>query len=336
MKGTNILRKNLNSLESNLEGQKFEDMAKIFIESLYESNLKENSHFIKDKKNMNKNLKKFMNTCRKWVREYASNIKRDYTKNPQKDLLDIENEESNIYLYIVESLNYFYIKHCNSNIELFKEYINNNNKTYVNIENKEYTFNQFMYMSVERKIKEENKLLEKCLEKGNMDLNGVYSKVELDSTIETEEGKEKEIDLYNMGLFRLLHDEDRRSDEQILQDNIREMKRIQDKLSTVLTKLQVEFITTEVYGCYYDLNINDFVIKEYTKQQRNQFLNQISKRLDRDIKPFFIKKHNKKYVEEITQYRRKNRNKLKATPRKVEDYIDKHSSFEVSNIKING
>ena len=71
------------------------------------------------------------------------------------------------------------------------------------------------------------------------------------------------------------------------------------------------------------------------KKQRNQFLNQISKRINRDIKPFFIKKHNEKYIEDMIKLRRINRKKLDATPRKVEDYINKHSSFKVSNIKIN-
>ena len=113
------------------------------------------------------------------------------------------------------------------------------------------------------------------------------------------------------------------------------MKRIQEKLSTVLTKSQVEFITTETYGCYFDIKLNDFVMKEYTKQQRNQFFNQISKRINRDIKPFFIKKHSKRYVEEMIKYRRKNIKKLKATSIKKGDYINTQSIFRVSNIKIN-
>ena len=190
-------------------------------------------------------------------------------------------------------------------------------------------------MSLGRMIKEENKLHEELLEKGNMRESGRFARIDLDATLETEDGKEKDIDLYSMELFTLLQDEDSRSDEQILKDNIKEMKRVQDKLSTVLTKAQVEFITTEVYGCYFDININDFVMKEYTKQQRNQFLNQISKRINRDIKPFFIKKHNEKYIEDMIKLRRINRKKLDPTPRKVEDYINKHSNFKVSNIKIN-
>ena len=36
----------------------------------------------------------------------------------------------------------------------------------------------------------------------------------------------------------------------------------------------------------------------------------------------------------MIEYRRKNRKKLDATLRNTEDYINKHSNFKVSNIKI--
>ena len=97
----------------------------------------------------------------------------------------------------------------------------------------------------------------------------------------------------------------------------------------------MEFITTETYGCYFDIELNDFIMREYTRQQKNQFLNQISKRINRDIKPFFIKKHNEKYVDEMIKYRRKNRKKLDATSRDLENYINKQPSFKASNIKVN-
>lgn len=164
--------------------------------------------------------------------------------------------------------------------------------------------------------------------------SNTYARLDLDANVYTEEGKEKEVELYSKGLFTSLYDEDARSEEQILKDNIKEMKRIQEKLLTVLTKSQMKFITIETYGCYFDIELNDFVMKEYSKQQRNQFFNQISKRISRDIKPFFIKKHNEKYVYEMIEYRRKNRKKLDATLRNTEDYINKHSNFKVSNIKI--
>lgn len=331
MEDTNILREKINSCESNLRGQKFEDVVKIFIESLYEVTSRVDSYSIKNKRKMDGNLKKFMNASKKWVKVYASNIKRDY-KDESKKLLDIENEEANIYLYIIESIYYFYIKHCNSNLELFKEYIRNNNKTYINTENKEYTFNKFMYMSMERKIKEENKLLGKSLEKGNMDLNGVFSKFEVDATVKLSDGQEKEIDLYSMGLFTLLETEDIRSEEQILKDNIREMIRIQDRLLTVLTRSQMEFVTTEIYGCYYDKDKEDFIMKMYTKQQKNQYLNQISKRINRDIRPFFVKKHSEKYIDEMIRYRRKNRKKVDATPRDLSDYLEKHTTLRTEGI----
>ena len=102
-----------------------------------------------------------------------------------------------------------------------------------------------------------------------------------------------------------------------------------------MTKSQVEFIVTETYGCYFDIDLNDFIMKQYSKQQRNQYFHQISKRINRDVKPFFIKKHNKRYVDKMIKYRRNNRKKLDATPRNIEDYINNHSSFKVSNVKIN-
>lgn len=319
MKATNVLI-----------GQKFENIIGEFIESLYEG-VNEESHKIKAITPEDKNFKEFISLNKSLVYQYSNNIKKDYDFK----LLDAENEYANIYLYIVESLYLFFRKHCNEDIELFKSYIEDSNKTYVNSKNVEYSFSEFMYMTVKRMIIEENKLHEKSLEKGCMNESDRFARIDLDATVETEEGKEKDRELYSMGLFTLIHDEDSRSEEQILKDNIKEMTRIQDKLLTVLTKSQMEFITTETYGCYYDTNINDFVMKEYTKQQRNQFFNQISKRINRDIKPFFIKKHNEKYVDEMIEYRRKNRKKLDATPRDIEDYINKQSNFKVSNIKIN-
>ena len=331
MSSSNKLKKILNVSESNLECKKFEDVVDIFINSLYKSIIKGSSYSIRTIISKDKNFKDFIRKNKKLVYKYANNIKKNYDEK----LLDSENEYANIYLYIMESLYIFFKNHCDSDVELFKLYIEDSNKTYINSEGKKYTFAKYMYMSLGRMIKEENKLHEELLEKGNMRESGRFARIDLDATLETEDGKEKDIDLYSMELFTLLQDEDSRSDEQILKDNIKEMKRVQDKLSTVLTKAQVEFITTEVYGCYFDTNINDFVMKEYTKQQRNQFLNKISKRINRDIKPFFIKKHNEKYIENMIKLRIANRKKLDATPRKVEDYVNKHSSFKVSNIKIN-
>ena len=167
--------------------------------------------------------------------------------------------------------------------------------------------------------------------------SGRFARIDLDATVKIKEGKEKEkdIELYSRGVFTSLHDEDSRNEEQILQGNIKEMKRLQKKLLTVLTRSQMEFITIETYGCYFDIELNDFIMREYTKQQKNQFLNQISKRINRDIKPFFIKKHNEKYVDEMIKYRRKNRKKLDATSRDLENYINKQPSFKASNIKVN-
>lgn len=330
MKGTNVLKKKINSCKGDLESQNFENIFKIFIESLYDG-IGEGSYYIKAITPEDENFKKFIEINKRLVYKYANNIKKDYDEK----LLDAENEYANIYLYIIESLHTFFKNHCYSDVGLFKSYIEDSNKTYVNSEDKEYTFTKYMYMSVKRMIIEENKLHEKSLEKGCMKESDRFARVDLDATIETEDGKEKDIELYSMGLFTVLHDEDSRSEEQILQDNIKEMKKIQDKLSTVLTKSQVEFITTEVYGCYYDIDENDFAMKEYTKQQKNQFFNQISKRINRDIKPFFIKKHNEKYVDEMIKYRRKNRKKLDATSRDTRDYINNHSSIKVSDIKIN-
>lgn len=330
MKGTNILRKKINSSKVNLEGQKFEDIVNIFINSLYKG-VEGKIYFIKSIIPGDENFKEFISINESLIYKYANNIKKNYDYK----LLDPESEYANIYLYIIESLHLFFRKHCNKDIELFKSYIEDSNNTYVNSKNVEYTFSNFMYMSVERMIKEENKLHEKSLEKGCMNESDRFARIDLDATEETEEGKDKEIELYSMGLYTLIQEEDSRSEEQILKDNIKEMKRIQEKLSTVLTKSQVEFITTETYGCYFDIKLNDFVMKEYTKQQRNQFFNQISKRINRDIKPFFIKKHNKRYVEEMIKYRRKNIKKLKATSIKKGDYINTQSIFRVSNIKIN-
>ncbi len=330
MKGINILREKINSCEDNLEGQKIEEIVDIFINSLYKE-VEGKSYSIRAITPEDINFKNFIEINKKLVYKYSNNIKKDYDNK----LLDAENEYANIYLYIIESLYLFFRNHCYSDVELFKTYIEDSNKTYINSEGKEYTFDKYMYMSLKRMIIEENKLYEKSLEKGCMNESDRFARVDLDATVETEEGKEKDIELYSMGLFTSIHDEDSRSEEQILQDNIKEMKRIQDKLSTVLTKAQVEFITTETYGCYYDTNINDFVMPQYSKQQRNQFLNQISKRIKRDIKQFFIKKHNEKYVDDMIKYRRKNRKELNATPRDLTEYINKNSSFKVSNIKIN-
>ena len=330
MKSTNILKDNSRALEFNLKGEKFEDIVEIFIKSLYRKT-KGAGHAIRAILPEDENFKEFISINESLVYKYANNIKKDYDYK----LLDPESEYANIYLYIIESLYLFFRKHCNKDIELFKSYIEDSNKTYINSKNVEYTFSNFMYMSVERMIKEENKLHEKSLEKGCMNESDRFARIDLDATEETEEGKDKEIELYSMGLYTLIQEEDSRSEEQILKDNIKEMKRIQEKLSTVLTKSQVEFITTETYGCYFDIKLNDFVMKEYTKQQRNQFFNQISKRINRDIKPFFIKKHNKRYVEEMIKYRRKNIKKLKANSIKKGNYINTQSIFRVSNIRIN-
>ncbi|EGT2203415.1 hypothetical protein DFW37_17890 [Clostridioides difficile] len=273
MKCTNTLRKKINGLELNLEGEKIEDVLEIFIETLYKGIECEN-YKIRPIIPEDENFKEFISLNQSLIYKYANNIKKDYDFK----FLDPENEYSNIYLYIVESLHLFFRKHCNEDVELFKYYIEDSNKTYVKNNDVEYTFSEFMHMSVERMIKEENKLHEKSIEKGNTRESGRYARIDLDATAENEEDEEIEINFYKMGLYTSLHDEDKRSYEDILQDNIREMKRIQDKLSTVLTKSQVEFITTETYGCYYDFNINDFIMKTYTRQQRNQFLNQISKR----------------------------------------------------------
>ncbi len=340
---TKVLKQKSESIELIIEGENFKQVAKTFIESLYEPNfniqssenvkgisIKEDSYSIRAIIPKDKNFKNFIDINKNLVYKYANNIKKNYDNK----LLDPENEYSQIYLYIIESLYAFYKNHCNADVELFKLYVKDSNKTYINRESKEYTFAKYMYMSVSRMIKEENKLHEKSLEKGCMIESNTYARLDLDANVYTEEGKEKEIELYSKGLFTLLYDEDARSEEQILKDNIKEMKRIQEKLLTVLTKSQMEFITTETYGCYFDIKLNDFVMKEYSKQQRNQFFNQISKRIGKDIKPFFIKKHNEKYVYEMIEYRRKNRKKLDATLRDTEDYINKHSNFKVSNIKL--
>lgn len=331
MKDINTLRVNSNGLKSNLEGQKFKDIVDIFINSLYKPSLKENSYSIKVTTPKDENFINFININKKLVYKYANNIKKNYDEK----LLDPENEYANIYLYIVESLYIFFKNHCDSDIELLKSYIKDRNKTYVNSEGKEYTFAKYMYMSVKRMIIEENKLYEKTLEKGCMNESNRFARIDLDATVENEDGKAQDIELYSMGLFTLLHDEDVRSSKEILKDNIQEMKRIQEKLSSILTKSQVEFIVTETYGCYFDIDLNDFIMKQYSKQQRNQYFHQISKRINRDVKPFFIKKHNKKYVDKMIEYRRNNRKKLDATPRNIEDYINNHSSFKVSNVKIN-
>ena len=340
---TKVLKQKSERIELIIEGENFKQVAKTFIESLYEPNfniqssenvkgigIKEDSYSIRAIIPKDKNFKKFIDINKNLVYKYANNIKKNYDNK----LLDPENEYSQIYLYIMESLYIFFKNHCNSDVELFKLYIEDSNKTYINSEDKKYTFAKYMYMSLDRMIKEENKLHEKSLEKGNMRESGRFARIDVDATSKTEDGNEKDIDLYSMELFTLLHDEDSRTDEQILKDNIKEMKRIQEKLLTVLTKSQMKFITIETYGCYFDIELNDFVMKEYSKQQRNQFFNQISKRISRDIKPFFIKKHNEKYVYEMIEYRRKNRKKLDATLRDTEDYINKHSNFKVSNIKI--
>lgn len=330
MKSTNILKDNSRVLEFNLKGEKFEDIVEIFINSLYRKT-KGAGHAIRAILPEDENFKEFISINESLVYKYANNIKKDYDYK----LLDPESEYANIYLYIIESLYLFFRKHCNKDIELFKSYIEDSNKTYINSKNVEYTFSNFMYMSVERMIKEENKSHEKSLEKGCMNERDRLARVDLDATIETEEGKEKERDLYSVNLFTLLEDEDIRSDKKILQDNIREMTRIQNKLSTVLTKAQVEFIMTETYGCYYDNNINDFVMKEYTKQQRNQYFNQISKRINRNIKPFFVKKYNRKYVEDTIKSMKENRKKLYVTQRDVDDFIGKHTTLRTNgSIKI--
>lgn len=332
MKGTNVLRENLKSYKSNLEGQKIEAVVGIFINSLYKE-VKGESYRIITITPEDKKFKDFIEINKKLVYKYSNNIKKDYDEK----LLDSENEYSNIYLYIIESLHVFFKNHCDSDVDLFKSYVEDSNKTYVNSEDKEYTFAKYMYMSVKRMIIEENKLHEKSIEKGNMRESGRFARIDLDATVKTKEGKEKEkdIELYSRGVFTSLHDEDSRNEEQILQGNIKEMKRLQKKLLTVLTRSQMEFITIETYGCYFDIELNDFIMREYTKQQKNQFLNQISKRINRDIKPFFIKKHNEKYVDEMIKYRRKNRKKLDATSRDLENYINKQPSFKASNIKVN-
>lgn len=345
MKGTNVLREKINTLEGNLEGQKFEDVLEKFIKELYEPKLnidsvenmkvdgiKGESYSIRAIKPKDKNFKNFIAINEKLVYKYSNNIKKNYDNK----LLDAENEYSNIYLYIVESLYYFYVNHCNCDSILFKLYIENSNKTYVNSEDKKYTFAKYMFMSLDRRIKEENKLHEKSIEKGNMNANGRFSKIELDATSIDEEGKEVDIDLYSIGGYKELGDEDIRTYEETLEDNIKEMIRVQDKLSTILTNAQVEFIVNETYGCYYDIEIDDFVIKEYTKQQRNQYFNQISKRTGTDVKSFFVKTCKGKYVDDMISYRKKNKKVLEVEPKNQnEEYINQHSNFFVSNIKIN-
>ena len=170
-----------------------------------------------------------------------------------------------------------------------------------------------------------------------MNLNGRFSRIELDATNENEDGQDVDIELYNMGAYREIQDEDIRTNEETLQDNIKEMIRVQNKLSTILTNSQVEFITQETYGCFYNVEKDKFIIKEYTKQQRNQYFNQISKRTRRDVKSFFVKKHNEKYVDDMISYRKKNKKVLEVEPRnQKEEYINRHSNFFVSNVKING
>lgn len=322
MESTNTLKDNSKVLELNLEGQKFEDIVEIFINSLYRKT-KASGHTIRAVTPEDENFKEFISLNQNLIYKYSSNIKKDYDFK----FLDPENEHANIYLYIIESLYLFFRKHCNEDAELFKTYIEDSNKTYINNNDVEYTFSQFMHMTVKRFIIDENVKHEKSLEKGCMNESNKYARVDLDATVEIEEGKEKDIDLYSVGLFTLLEDEDTRSEEEILKDNIKEMTRIQDKLLTVLTKSQMEFIMIETYGCYYDTNINDFVMKEYTKQQRNQYFNQILKRINRDIKPFFIKKHNEKYVDDMIKYRKEHRKKLDATPRDLSDYLGKHTTL---------
>ena len=195
MKGTNILREKINSPKVNLEGQKFEDVVEIFINSLYKGGEGE-SYFIRAIIPEDENFKEFISINESLVYKYANNIKKDYDYK----LLDPESEYANIYLYIIESLYLFFRKHCNKDIELFKSYIEDSNKTYVNSKNVEYTFSNFMYMSVERMIKEENKLHEKSLEKGCMNESDRFARIDLDATEETEEGKDP-----CLLLFLLLH-----------------------------------------------------------------------------------------------------------------------------------
>lgn len=333
MKDIKTLKEKINISEGRLERQNMEDIVEIFIESLYQPILKENSYsIISIEHPKDKNFKKFMEINKKLVYKYANNIKKNYDEK----LLDPENEYANISIYIVESLYIFFKNHCNEDVETFKLYIEDSNKTYTNSEGKEYIFSKFMYMAVDRMIKEENKLHEKSIEKGNMKETGKFARIHLDATTETEDGKEKDIELYSMGLFTLIREDDGKTDKEILEDDIKEITRVQNKLYTVLTKAQVEFIVTETYGCYYDIDKEDFIKKIYTKQQRNQFFNQISKRINRDIKPFFIKKHNEKYVDDMIKYRRENKKVLEVrSVEKVEECINQHSNFFVSNVKIN-
>lgn len=331
MKGTKTLREKTNTLERQSQGQKFEDVVKIFIESLYRQTSSKESYGIRAITPEDKNFKNFIAINEKLVYKYANNVKKNYDET----LLDAENEYANIYLYIVESMYHFYMNHCNSDTRLFKSYIENSNKTYVNSEDKEYTFSKFMFMSLSRKIKEENKTHEKSIEKGNMNANGRFSRIDLDATNEDGNGQDVDTELYSIGAYGEIQDEDIKTYEETLEGNIKEMIRVQNKLSTILTRSQVEFITQETYGCYYDIERDEFVIKEYTKQQRNQYFNQISKRTDRDVKSFFVKKNNRKYVDDMIKYRKKSKKVLEVEPSvEKEEYINQHSNFFVSNIKI--
>ena len=128
MSSSNRLIKNLNVSESNLEGQKLEDIVDIFINSLYKSIIKANSYSIRTITSKDANFKDFVKRNERLVYKYANNIKKNYDEK----LLDSENEYANIYLYIMESLYMFFKNHCNSDIELFKLYIEDSNKTYIN------------------------------------------------------------------------------------------------------------------------------------------------------------------------------------------------------------
>lgn len=313
-----------NTLEINSKGsteavEGLNDIIDTFINSLYKATIKNDSYHIKKGIPEDDNFKNFIGICEKLVYKYANNIKLNYDWK----LLDAENEYSNIYLYITEALHRFYKSHCNSDIELFNAYIEDSNKTYINTNNKEYTFSEYMHMTVNRMIKVENLGHEKGIEKNNLKRNK-YARVELDATTETDEGKEIDIELYSLGIYDTLENTDIKAYEETRKANKKELQRVQDKLLTALTRKQTEFIMVMTYGCYYKDDKDEIIInRTYTKQQKNQYFNQIQKRIGRDIRPFFIKKQYEEYQEQQIENKKKNKKVLTgATKRDTREYVN--------------
>ena len=77
MSSSNRLIKNLNVSESNLEGQKLEDIVDIFINSLYKSIIKANSYSIRTITSKDANFKDFVKRNERLVYKYANNIKKN-------------------------------------------------------------------------------------------------------------------------------------------------------------------------------------------------------------------------------------------------------------------